>query len=256
MVPASKLAVLLLAAATSAVTPSICFAQGGNQPAQAAPSPCKVAPQPQPCATSPATSPTEKFPFPGETPDPPAASTPTPSATQTPDAPTSAAPASKPSGADFPFPGTDPAASSGSSSSSSSSSSADHPFPGDTDPDPPKPALQDKGSEGATTTPGRHILHRVNPIGTKLQSDDEREQEDLDIAHYYTQSGDLPGALLRAQDAVKIKPDDPDAHFALAEAARRLNKKDQAIAEYEACLKLDPIDKEAAAARKALSKLK
>jgi Tfp pilus assembly protein PilF len=60
---------------------------------------------------------------------------------------------------------------------------------------------------------------------------------------------------LRSQDAVKTAPEDPDAHFALADAAQRLNKRDEAIAEYKACLKLDPSDKEAKAARKALARL-
>jgi predicted TPR repeat methyltransferase len=51
-------------------------------------------------------------------------------------------------------------------------------------------------------------------------------------------------------------PDDPEAHFALAEVAVKLGKRDEAIAEYNACLKLDPVDKEAKAARKELAKLK
>jgi Tfp pilus assembly protein PilF len=96
----------------------------------------------------------------------------------------------------------------------------------------------------------------VNPIGTPLQTPDEREAEDLDVAHFYTQTGDLQGAYLRSQDAVKTAPDDPDAHFALAEIALKLNKRDQAIAEYNACLKLDPDERKAAAARKALARLK
>jgi len=96
----------------------------------------------------------------------------------------------------------------------------------------------------------------VNPVGTKLQSADEREAEDLDIAHYYTQTGDLQGAYLRSQDAVKIAPDDADAHFALAEAALKLNKRDEAITEYNACLKLDASEKEIKESRKALARLK
>ena len=128
-----------------------------------------------------------------------------------------------------------------------------------TDPDaktagtPDAAGLTDKGSEGA---PGRHLLHRVNPVGTKLQTADEREAEDLSVAKFYTETGDLQGAYLRSQDAVKTEPDDPDAHFALAEAALKLNKRDEAIAEYKACLKLDPVDKEAREARKALERLK
>jgi Tfp pilus assembly protein PilF len=118
------------------------------------------------------------------------------------------------------------------------------------------PALEDKGTQGAAPTPGRHILHRVNPVGTKLETADERESEDLDVAHFYVQNGDLKGAYLRSQDAVKIAPDDPDAHFALAEIAQKLNKRDEAIAEFNACLKLDPTDKQAKDARKALARLK
>ena len=123
-------------------------------------------------------------------------------------------------------------------------------LPADADPD-AKPALKDEGSHG-----GRRLLPRVNPKGTKLQTDDEREAEDLDIAHYYIQSGNLQGAYLRSQDAVKTDPGSPDAHFALADIAQRLNKKDEAVAEYTACLKLDPDDKKASAARRALAKLK
>jgi tetratricopeptide (TPR) repeat protein len=175
-----------------------------------------------------------------------------PDASDTPDSPS--VPASK----QFPFPGEAPASPSGGSSSSSSSSNGDVPAfdPNAVPADPSKPALADKGSEGASPTPGRHILHRVNPIGTKLQSDDERETEDLNVAHFYISTGDVKGAYLRSQDAVKTSPDDPDAHFMLAETALKLNKKDEAIAEYTACLKLDPIEKEARDAHKALARLK
>ena len=85
----------------------------------------------------------------------------------------------------------------------------------------------------------------MNPVGTKLQSADEREAEDLDVAHTYIGMGDLQGAYMRTQDAVKAAPDDPDAHFALAEVAAKLEKRDEAINEYNACLKLDPPAKEA-----------
>lgn len=210
--------------------------------------PCYVAPVPDPCGTKPTLpaakpSTAEKFPFPGETGTTPAAS---------PDAPTlDPTPAAKKSTQDaFPFPGEDPATPVSPTPGSNSSSSSD-----DTTPDPTQPALIDKGSDGTTQPPGRHILHRVNPIGTKLQTDDEREAEDLDVAHFYTQTGDLQGAYLRSQDAVKTAPDDPEAHFALAEIARKLNKRDQAIAEYNACLKLEPLPQQASAARKALARL-
>lgn len=226
--------------------------------------PCYVAPVPKPCgakSSAPAKpSAAKKFPFPGD----PSTQAPTDTSAPTPTAPSATpTPTAKKSAQDaFPFPESDPAtpitptpAGSSSSSSSSSSSGDDTtPDPSAT-PDPTQPALADKGSDGAAQPPGRHILHRVNPIGTKLQTDDERETEDLDVAHFYTQTGDLQGAYLRSQDAVKTAPSDPDAHFALAEAARRLNKRDEAIAEYNACLKLDPTPKQATAAHKELARL-
>jgi tetratricopeptide (TPR) repeat protein len=164
-----------------------------------------------------------------------------------------AAAAKKSPAGDFPFPEDDSKAGAGgaSSSSSSSSSSSD---------DASAPAAQPDAAGDKSTDPGqpqgRHLLHRVNPIGTKLQTADEREAEDLDIAHYYTDTGNLKGAYLRSQDAVQTAPEDADAHFALAEAALKLNKRDEAIAEYNACLKLGPDDKEAKAARKELARLK
>jgi hypothetical protein len=232
--------------------------------AQSAPptsAPCSAAPQSAACAGRTEKKPTaaEQFPFPGESPDTPLSTAPAAanpsaiSAPGVPDAPTAApTPAAKTPPTDFPFPGDRP---SPSDSSSSSSSSSDQTPDASANPnaapsaDPDKPILKDQGSTG------RRILKRVNPPATKLQTDEEREAEDLDVAHYYTQTGDFQGALLRAEDAIKIQPDDPDAHFAVADAARRLNKRDQAIAEYNAYLKLEPKGDKASAARKALARL-
>jgi len=260
------------------------------------PAPCSVAPQPVPCGTKTADpgkqSATEQFPFPGEAsgggasltpyaepaklsgvPQAPDAAGAVPSAAPgaasdaAPSAGSGAGSAAK-TAAQFPFPGEEgkngvsgtpdaSAGADGSSSSSSSSSSSGDDAAADADANsaatPDGAGLKDKGSEG---TPGRHLLHRVNPVGTKLQTPEEREAEDLSVAKFYTETGDLQGAYLRSQDAVKTAPDDPDAHFALAEAALKLNKRDEAIAEYKACLKLDPVDKEAREARKALERLK
>jgi hypothetical protein len=254
-----------------------------------------VAPQPAPCATTPAAgskpSTAEKFPFPGEASGGDATS-PSPSnppadgsnAAGTQSAGDAGAAGKKSTGGDFPFPeedatkpgekpvdakpstadkfpfpgeGASPGAGSSSSSSSSSSSTGNNDFPADDTAESPDAAgLKDKGSEGTQAPSGRRLLHRVNPVGTKLQSPEEREAEDLDVAHFYMQTGDLQGAYLRGQDAVKTAPDDPDAHFTLAEIALKLNKKDEAIAEYTACLKLDPVDKEAKAAHRELARLK
>ena len=261
------LRVLLVAGAWAAwvVVPGYAQSKPSSGPA-----PCSVTPQPDPCGTAPAPagkpSATEKFPFPG-TPSAPDAGTPSISGVpQAPDAP-AASSGSISADKKFPFPGDaskpDASGSTGASSSSSSSSSSSNDDGTPTDPNASgatpsdsTPALKDKGSEGTSATPGRHILHRVNPVGTKLQTPDEREQEDLDVAHFYVQSGDLQGAYLRSQDAVKTAPDDPDAHFALAEIAQKLNKRDEAIVEFNAVLKLDATDKQVKDARRALARLK
>lgn len=145
-----------------------------------------------------------------------------------------------------------PAAAASSSSSSSSSSNSDNPNPfGDSD----SPDLKDAGSEGAQPRPGGHILHRAAPPAPKPQTADEREAEDLRVANFNLDSGNMRGAYLRAQDAVRTAPDDPEAHFALAEMAAKLGKKDEAIAEYKACLTLDPSGDRKRASEKALERL-
>lgn len=247
----------MLLGATLTAVPAV--AQTKPDPA---PAPCKVEPDPAPCGlpSSPTPSnspkPSQKFPFPADVSGAAAGS---PNLNGVPDAPTTAPAAGTKK--EFPFPGEPgnsapaPAVPDATGSSSSSSSSGDTPTI-DADGNPVGPALQDKGSVGAAPVPGRHILHRVNPVGTKLATTEERLSDDLDVAHFYVQSGDLKGAYLRSQDAVKIAPNDPDAHFSLAEIAQKLGKKDEAIAEYNACLKFDPTEKQAKEARKALAKLR
>jgi hypothetical protein len=240
-------------------------------------------PSAQPAATPPEPA-AKRFPFPGETSSPPAtqdqpAGDPSQPAAKrfpypgesTPDVPHDPAAEKKAAGTSagkaFPYPGdpAPPAATNpakpqddASSSSSSSSSQTDLPdaSPGkpsasapaknpddDDDDDPPK--LHDKGSSG------RRTLKVIKP-----QSDDDRVDEDLSVAHFYAQSGNSIGAYMRAKDAVKIEPDYAPGHFALAEAAKKLNKKDEAAAEFQTYLKLAPDGDKAKAAEKALAEIK
>ena len=252
----------------SAAQDSSAGAQSNSGAAQSspAPKPCSVIPDPDPCGTTPkpagsqtTPSATDRFPFPGEstTPSAPGLGIGAPTA---PDAP-----AASPTDAakKFPFPGESsdktpdspdlpaaPTAGAPTSSSSSSSSSDDAAgdLPGDS------PDLKDAGSEGSATPHGGHILHRAAPV-VKTQTADERESEDLRVANYNLDSGNVQGAYLRAKDAVKTAPDDFEAHFALAETAARLGKKDEAIAEYNACLQLNPSDERKKDSDKALARL-
>jgi tetratricopeptide (TPR) repeat protein len=263
-------AVACLAQNAPAADPQSPPAADPQSPSAVGPAPCSVAPQPEPCGSKPGASAkpntAEKFPFPGEvigaSSSAPAVGAATPNLSGVPDAPDTSGTPSAPLGKQdaskaFPFPGDVSKPGSGTNepgtSSSSSSNSDDDATPAGAG---ATPALQDKGSEGSAATPGRHLLHRVNPVGTKLESADEREAEDLDVAHTYLGVGNLQGAYMRTQDAVKTAPDDPDAHFALAEIAQKLEKRDEAITEYNTCLKLDPPEKEAKDARKALERLK
>ena len=199
------------------------------------------------------TSPAKSFPYPGETPkvvpktEVPAASVPA---------------ASVPAGNRFPYPGDSSGAaqaaaaapakgdglqdagSSGSSSSSSSSSSEGGdvgPLGGDDDP--------------AAKAADERRAERRRLAKAPRQTPDEREAEDLKVAAFYQNDGNFKGAYDRATDAVSIAEDDAEAHLALAEAARRLGKLDEAEKHYKACLELDPLPKVKKAAEKALKEM-
>jgi hypothetical protein len=113
------------------------------------------------------------------------------------------------------------------------------------DDDSTAPKLKDRGSEG------RHGKNAVKPP----QTDTERVDEDLSVAKFYGQSGNKMGAYLRAKDAVKTQPDYPEAHFVLGQAAQRLGKNDEALAEFTEYLKLAPDGERAKSAKKALEEL-
>ena len=98
----------------------------------------------------------------------------------------------------------------------------------------------------ALTVPSRRKLAKVEDL-------DAREEDDIQVAKYYLDDGDYPGAYARAQDAVRLYPDDAEAHFYLAEAARRLKKTTEAKAEYTRSLQLDPDGPHAAAAKRGLA---
>jgi hypothetical protein len=220
-------------------------------------------------AAKPGDAPAKSFPYPGEsqgeTPATPTAPTPVPDAAQS--HPTGAVPPvtndTQPAGKRFPYPGEDTSGAakpapglndagssgdstdSGSSSSSSSSSSAAGSGVGplaDGDPD-----------EAAKAAAARRARRRLPKVDT--QTPDQREQEDLSVAQFYQSGGNFKGAYERATDAVSLAADDPDAHFALAEAARRLGKLDEALTHYKKCLTLDPVPKEKKAAEKALKEM-
>jgi hypothetical protein len=204
---------------------------------------------PAPAAKKPSSA-AEQFPFPGEPSKPKnSPDAPTPSTT-TPDSPGPATnKTSTPSdaAAQHPFPTQPPPKLPGDDSSSSSSSSGDDPNPAPTD-DPTAKGDPSNPPEGTS-------VHRKLPKVKRVQTDDERVDEDLSVAKFYMNDENYQGAYLRAKDAVSIQPDYSAAHFALAEILQKMKKKDDAIAEFQTYLKLDPEGEKAKAAKKALAEL-
>jgi cell fate (sporulation/competence/biofilm development) regulator YlbF (YheA/YmcA/DUF963 family) len=239
----SRVLLVIVALSTAALTQT---SPQQTPPEAPCPAPNQNQSQPAPTTTSKPCTPsatdtkkpsvTEQFPFPGEATKP--ANPP-----DSPDAP-GPAPAKNSAATDHPFPTTPPPRLPGDDSSSSSSSSSSD---SDTPPD-IGPPLKDEGTEGTS-------VHRKLPKVKKVQTDDERVDEDLTVAKFYMGDGNFQGAYLRAQDAVKVQPDYSTAHFALAQIAQKLKKKDEAIAEFKTYLKLDPEGEKKKEAQRALAEL-
>jgi hypothetical protein len=206
----------------------------------------------------------QQFPYPGDSPAPQQTNSgqQAPSAQGAPNAPP-ANPAQQ-----FPYPGAD--------SQGSSSSSA--PGEGDAKPAPPG-GFQDAGSSGSssssssgsgysssnadnpspdepddTSVPTRTRSSRTRP-SEPVKPPAQRVDEDLQVAGFYQTNGNFMGAYLRAKDAVSVSGDNPDARLALADAARKLGKLDEAEQNYKKCLELDPIPKTKKAAQAALKEM-
>ncbi len=200
-----------------------------------------------------AASAAKRFPYPGETPEI------TPSSQQVPITPSPSTDSQTPAQSTakrFPYPGepansTTPngplkdAGSSGeSTSSSNASSSSDSNLPPD----------DAAGSNNPDALPApKRARKKLPPVAR--QTPDEQEEEDVKVAGFYQNDGNYRAAYMRAKDAVSITGDDPDAQFALAEAARKLGKFDEAQKSYKRCLDLDPVPKLRKASEKALKEM-
>lgn len=79
--------------------------------------------------------------------------------------------------------------------------------------------------------------------------------DDLHVGQFYLNREDYKGAYLRFKEATQADPENPDAVFYLAEAAHRLNHKDEAVQNYQLYLDAVPSGSKAKEARKALHDL-
>jgi hypothetical protein len=238
LLAASVLSTAVFAQTTTQNPPAAPCPTPNQTPAQTSDQTTKPCPPPAPAAKKPSTA--EQFPFPGEPAKPAKPANP-------PDSPN---PTTKPSDAatQHPFPTQTPPKLPGDDSSSSSSSSDD---PNATPDDNPTA----KGGDPSNPPEGTSV-HRKLPKVKRVQTDDERVDEDLSVAKFYYNDENYQGAYLRVKDAITVQPDYSAAHFTLAEIAQKMKKKDEAIAEYQTYLKLDPDGEKAKAAKKALDELK
>ncbi len=153
-------------------------------------------------------------------------------------------PAQKPSGS-----------SSSSSGSSFSSSSADSGVPG--------PAESDE--DAAPTTAGsdtpvkasslKDLGTRGNVSAARTKLEESRIDDDLKVGAFYFKDGNLVGAQARFRDALQRDPDNPDAHFGLAQVLLKQSKRDEAVTHLKRYVQLAPDDNHTREAQKLLAKL-
>ncbi len=79
--------------------------------------------------------------------------------------------------------------------------------------------------------------------------------QDVKVGGFYLTNGDYKGAYDRFKEATKVNPENPDAVYGLAEAARGLKLNSEAADNYRIYLDAFPDGPKAKAARKALGQL-
>jgi tetratricopeptide (TPR) repeat protein len=80
-------------------------------------------------------------------------------------------------------------------------------------------------------------------------------KKDTQVGLFYLKTGDYQGAYDRFAEATKVDPSNADAVFGLAESARHLNHRDEAIRNYQLYLSALPDGPRAKDARKGLKEL-
>ena len=113
----------------------------------------------------------------------------------------------------------------------------------------------DDDDAAAPATPERRKLHLDGESAIGTPHADRIALRDEEIADLYFKDGNYAGALSRYAEALHFVPDDEAAAFGVAESARKLGKRDQAVEAYKTYLKLAPQGKKAKQARKAIAEL-
>lgn len=118
---------------------------------------------------------------------------------------------------------------------------------------------QKQSSSGSSYSSSQAGLEGFEPPKT---ADDLRNihnpslgKKDAQVGLFYLKTGNYQGAYDRLQEAARVDPTNADAVFGLAEAARHLNRRDEAIRNYQLYLSALPDGPRAKDARKGLKEL-
>jgi thioredoxin-like negative regulator of GroEL len=136
-----------------------------------------------------------------------------------------------------------PGAAGGASSSSSSS---------DDDDAPPTTAGGDTPVKAATL---KDLGSHADSSEARVKLEQSRVQDDVKVGRFYMQTGNTAGAEARFKDALEHDPDDPEAHFAMAELLLKQKRNAEAAAELHKYLQVAPDDDHTRDAKKMLAKL-
>lgn len=80
-------------------------------------------------------------------------------------------------------------------------------------------------------------------------------EDDLKVGRFYFKDGNYAGATARYQDALQHDPENPEAHFGLAQVLLKQNKRQDAIGHLQRYVQLAPDDEHTKEAQKLLAKL-
>jgi cytochrome c-type biogenesis protein CcmH/NrfG len=101
---------------------------------------------------------------------------------------------------------------------------------------------------------GDHDARTSDGAGNTIH-DPKLGKEDVRVGQLYMGEEDYPGAYSRFKEATQVSPENLDAVFFLAEAARKTTHLDEAAANYKLYLDAEPRGKHAKDALKALAQL-
>lgn len=104
--------------------------------------------------------------------------------------------------------------------------------------------LSDEDSSGSGDTTEFHLW------------DPHKAAKDIEVGDYYFKRKNYIGAESRYREALLYKNNDAVALYKLAVCLEKMNRRDEALAQYETYLKILPSGPEAAEAKKAIERLK